>query len=315
MRGADRVVVNSNFTKGVVERVWKGIGGKRGLGVVYPCVNTWDRAMGEEETQAGRRLWRGKKVVLSINRFEKKKDVGLAIRAFSGLGEKRIQGVRLVIAGGCFGFGNACMANDRVGGYDNRELENVSYHNELVALAESHGLRTATAKNIVTALNIPEDIDVLFLLSVPAQLKTTLLNAARMLVYTPSNEHFGIVPLEAMLAGVPVLAANSGGPLETVVDGETGWLRSVEKVEDWTTVMQQALHIMSDEELKRMGQVGNQRVKSEFSETKMAEILDDEFEILVNSPRVDVRELQDILLGLGLLGILIIAVTAALRPR
>ena len=52
------------------------------------------------------------------------------------------------------------------------------------------------------ALNVPEDVDVLFLLSVPNTLKMMLLNAARLLVYTPANEHFGIVPLEAMLAGV-----------------------------------------------------------------------------------------------------------------
>jgi alpha-1,3/alpha-1,6-mannosyltransferase len=50
------------------------------------------------------------------------------------------------------------------------------------------------------------------------------------LIYTPENEHFGIVPLEAMLAGIPVLATNTGGPLETIYDGRIGWLRSPEKI-------------------------------------------------------------------------------------
>lgn len=38
------------------------------------------------------------------------------------------------------------------------------------------------------------------------------------------DEHFGIVPLEAMAAHKPVIACNSGGPVESVKDGETGFL-------------------------------------------------------------------------------------------
>jgi alpha-1,3/alpha-1,6-mannosyltransferase len=44
------------------------------------------------------------------------------------------------------------------------------------------------------------------------------------MIYTPENEHFGIVPLEAMARGCPVVACNSGGPLETVVHARTGFI-------------------------------------------------------------------------------------------
>ena len=97
MRRADRIVVNSAFTRSVVESIWTGLGGERGLGIVYPCVDT--REDGETNREGTKELWRGKKVILSINRFEKKKDVGLAIKAFARLEPKQREAVRLVIAG------------------------------------------------------------------------------------------------------------------------------------------------------------------------------------------------------------------------
>ena len=186
----------------------------------------------------------------------------------------------------------------------------MTYHAELVSLAESLKLKTATTRNIVSASSISDDVEVLFLLSVPAKLKNMLLKAATMLLYTPSNEHFGIVPLEAMLAGVPVLAADSGDPLETVVDGQTGWLRPVDEPAAWTNVMQEALHNVSREQLHRIGQQGKQRVKAEFSDTKMAHRLDEEIENMVNLPRQDVTELPDVLLSIGLLGIVVLVLYA-----
>ena len=98
MRGADTVVVNSGFTKGVVESIWNGLGGVRGIGVVYPCVDIKQSGDVKEEANQGK-VWGGKKIILSINRFERKKDIGLAIKAFAGLGVKDRIGVRLVIAG------------------------------------------------------------------------------------------------------------------------------------------------------------------------------------------------------------------------
>ncbi|MFH1958860.1 MAG: glycosyltransferase, partial [Patescibacteria group bacterium] len=49
-----------------------------------------------------------------------------------------------------------------------------------------------------------------------------LLAGARGLIYPVEDEDFGIVPVEAMAHGVPVIAHKSGGPLETVIEGKTG---------------------------------------------------------------------------------------------
>jgi glycosyltransferase involved in cell wall biosynthesis len=39
----------------------------------------------------------------------------------------------------------------------------------------------------------------------------------------PGEEDYGIVPVEAMACGTPVIAYRKGGATETVVEGETGW--------------------------------------------------------------------------------------------
>jgi alpha-1,3/alpha-1,6-mannosyltransferase len=198
-------------------------------------------------------------VLLSINRFEKKKDVALAIRAFAGLSPNEREDARLVIAGG----------------YDAKMAENVATYTELCELADSLKLEHVTAKTVITAQAIPSDISVLFLHSVPNAFKATLLSTSRLLVYTPQHEHFGIVPLEAMLVGTPVLAANEGGPTETVVSGQTGWLRDVSKVQDWTEVMRIALEDGDGERrLEEMGKWGKERVVAEFSKEKLAERLE-----------------------------------------
>ncbi|KAL4998715.1 hypothetical protein BDV10DRAFT_166675 [Aspergillus recurvatus] len=101
MSASDRVVANSNFTKSVV----RGVFGAERLGdvrVVYPCVDTAEKEK-EKSEKDERAVWEGKRILLSVNRFERKKDLALAIRAYHGLGEKR-KGVRLVVAGAILPF-------------------------------------------------------------------------------------------------------------------------------------------------------------------------------------------------------------------
>lgn len=283
MGGSDRIVVNSSFTKSVASDVWPSLAGS--LGVIYPCVNVEQKDA--QEAVDDKPLWDDQfKILLSINRFERKKDIGLAIRAYHELSSAARQGTRLIIAGG----------------YDQRVTENVQYHRELVDLAEGLSLTTATAKTVPTALAIPDSIQVLFLLSVPGPFKTTLLKNARLLLYTPTNEHFGIVPVEAMQYGLPVLASNTGGPLETIVEGETGWLRDVSKVNEWATVMNTVLHEFDASKLQTMSQSGKARVRDHFTRGTMARKLNDETNMMINSKRSIFLERKDIVLAIWLTG-------------
>ena len=100
-----------------------------------------------------------------------------------------------------------------------------------------------------------------------------------------------------MLSCTPVLAVNSGGPLETVVEGETGWLRPPDEKE-WSAVMKKVLFEMSDAEIRVIGVKGKERVEREFSKEKMAASLQ---EVMYEMLEKDVGEES---FGVGVLGVL-----------
>ncbi|KAF2149034.1 glycosyltransferase family 4 protein [Myriangium duriaei CBS 260.36] len=261
----DDIVVNSKFTGGVVKAVFPKLRSRK-LKVVYPCVDTTGH------TKSKQRLWPSLRTMfLSINRFERKKGIDLAIRAYSKMRQGERDGSLLVLAGG----------------YDPRLAENVKYLEELQQLADSLGLKHQTLQGQAKLPSLDTEVSVLFLPSIPDALKQSLLDTATLLIYTPRNEHFGIVPLEAMLNEVPVLAADEGGPVETVVDGATGWLRNVTKVDDWSEIMRLVINLQQSDQsrLVKMGEAGKSRVEDMFSKQEMAARLEDILERLQTAQR------------------------------
>jgi glycosyltransferase involved in cell wall biosynthesis len=94
------------------------------------------------------------------------------------------------------------------------------------------------------------------------------------LIFPALNEDWGIVPLEAMAHGKPVLAVNRGGPAESVVHGETGFLleptpEAFAAQLDWL-----ACH---PAETERLGRRAAERAAS-FSWDRFVTRLDDYFE-------------------------------------
>jgi glycosyltransferase involved in cell wall biosynthesis len=56
----------------------------------------------------------------------------------------------------------------------------------------------------------------------------------------PAHEDFGIIPVEAQACGTPVLGVRRGGLLETVIDGETGFLLDTDDPSRYADVLRHA---------------------------------------------------------------------------
>ena len=85
-----------------------------------------------------------------------------------------------------------------------------------------------------------------------------LYNKARMVLFAPYLEPFGLVPVEAMACGTPVIAVREGGMKETVVHNETGLL--VER--DEMAFSEAVSRLLKDAELRdAMGRKGIEAVR------------------------------------------------------
>jgi glycosyltransferase involved in cell wall biosynthesis len=96
---------------------------------------------------------------------------------------------------------------------------------------------------------------------------TSLLPALDIFVSSSRVEPFGLVMVEAMAVGLPVVATGTGGALEIVLDGVTGKLVPVSDV----TAMAEALCALlrNEEGRRRMGEQGRMRAREFFSLERM----------------------------------------------
>jgi len=252
---ADIIVVNSEFTGRTFLSTFSRLR-FHSPKVLYPCVSI-QPSLNTVKTIKSAEEKSDKVVFLSINRFERKKSIDIAIRAMGHLrtilSDAEFNRVHLIIAGG----------------YDLRITENVEHHKELIDVAvevglvnsnslaktggkrrHSSGLPISLSSSSAALPDFKSDLasiqsiipgwspmvdepkydqvqvgsKITFIRSFSDAQKSDLLRVCNAVIYTPQNEHFGIVPLECAAAKRPVIACNSGGPLESVVQGKTGVL-------------------------------------------------------------------------------------------
>lgn len=275
MAMAHAIVVNSIYTRDVFYRSFPTMARNRRAclccckapkaTVLYPAIerSAFDvrpskelslkevLTLDEEQASLGDNL----NIVCTLNRYERKKNLGLAIEAFghylNGATEEAKRRAILVVAGG----------------YDNVVRENVEHFKELTALTEA---RAVPAQNIR------------FLRSISNEARALILKHSKVLLYTPANEHFGIVPLEAMYNNCVVIACNSGGPLETVEEGTTGYLLEP-RAETWGDKIGE---LLADEgRMARMGEAGKKHVIDKFTNEAFADQLNDIVKTMLGLPK------------------------------
>ncbi|MGZ6825439.1 MAG: glycosyltransferase, partial [Mycobacteriales bacterium] len=156
---------------------------------VVPC--GVDPELFRPDGPAARRSRRRLRIV-SVGRLVERKGVGNAIEALGLLRAAGGPDVELVVAGGP----------------DASALDRDPEVARLRALAE----RAGVADRVVLLGRVERA-------ALPA-----LLRSADLAVCVPWYEPFGIVPLEAMACGTPVVGSAVGGLCDTVVHGETGLL-------------------------------------------------------------------------------------------
>jgi len=95
-----------------------------------------------------------------------------------------------------------------------------------------------------------------------------LLRSADVLAATPWYEPFGIVPLEAMACGVPVVVSAVGGLIDTVVDGVSG----IHVAPRDPAGLSRALCALAadPERRRRLGRVGMERARARYSWARIA---------------------------------------------
>jgi glycosyltransferase involved in cell wall biosynthesis len=128
-------------------------------------------------------------------------------------------------------------------------------------------LKVAGAGRALDAVQAAAGAGTQFLGKVSEQERDRLLGGARALLF-PGEEDFGIVPVEAQAAGVPVIAYGVGGAAESVLDGRTGVLFGEQSVAGLAAAIERFEALELDAELIRENAMrfGQDRFRAEMAD-------------------------------------------------
>jgi len=117
----------------------------------------------------------------------------------------------------------------------------------------------------------------------PVEEVVQIYSRAAVFVCPSIYEPFGIINLEAMACGTPVVASRVGGIPEVVVDGETGWL--VEPGDPAALAHALRTALADPQRARRMGEAGRRRVEAHFSWDRIAALTMDVYQQAIDDHR------------------------------
>ena len=117
------------------------------------------------------------------------------------------------------------------------------------------------------------------------------LRAADLLLLPSQTEAFGLVALEALAAGVPVIASRVGGLPEVVEHGVSGYLLPVGDVEG---MARQAVTLLRERPLaERLGRAGAGRVAEQFPPDRIVPRFEELYHRVLGLPAGTEPEIDD----------------------
>jgi len=130
----------------------------------------------------------------------------------------------------------------------------------LVIIGAFHPTYTIELRHIAQSIRC---YNVIFLNYVTDEELAALYRQASVFAFTAPNEDFGLVPVEAMLSGTPVVCWDDGyGPSETVINGKVGYKV---KPYDMDEFAEKVLEILRDNKLRRkLGEQAQEYAKENY---------------------------------------------------
>jgi glycosyltransferase involved in cell wall biosynthesis len=131
----------------------------------------------------------------------------------------------------------------------------------------------ALSLGLGACINVYEDVSI--------QDLAVLYRGASLFVLSSNEEGLGLVILEAMASGLPVVSTRCGGPETAVIEGETGYLTPVG---DAAALAQAMQRLLEDPTLRRrMGQVGRTVAEERFSIAAAGKVFLDRYDTLLST--------------------------------
>jgi N-acetyl-alpha-D-glucosaminyl L-malate synthase BshA len=110
-----------------------------------------------------------------------------------------------------------------------------------------------------------------------------LLSCADLLLLPSASESFGLVALEAMACGAPVVASNIGGLPEVIEAGTTGYMFDVGDIQG---MVEAGVRVLADDDLRAsMSEAGRVLAEERFSADRVVSLYEQYYEQVLGAPQ------------------------------